>query len=837
MPPAEVADAIAPEDADAAGNADGVADTQTGADAAEVSENAADVFGPSPAFARFCGERKWQDTLQPAKVGELKGTFVGSIDKLNDATPFKKGTLETMKVIAQQPFYLHAVRIKFTKGSGPVRLRVMKTQGRSYPGPFPKMKDESLDVMPPIEVEVTESDANQWLEFDVHEAGAFLEPTQHYMIVYEHVAQYPSLALESLPADEYSRALLFLPSIIADPLQAYGLADSKNAYNYSMELVGENFCAWQDAEYWFENTHPFGDQSSGQVAVADIDHDGLDDVLLTGSAKFGGVDHAKPLAYLGDGKGHFSQAGYDAFPDATGVSFVLFGDVDNDGDADALGLTYVSRDGDGDGHYVPGDDCNDTDPLVYKGAKEIADNSKDDDCDGVVDPADVTADKDNDGVSTKDGDCDDSRDDVHPKAVEIFDSRDNNCNGIVDEGFTNHMMLNDGKGHFTALANTGVEVQAPTTAAAFSDANADGKLDVYWGNWLLHYPDNPAVQDRYFTGNGDGKFTDMFEAAGLKLKTPYSVYGLTWCDYNNDGAQDIFVGNYHLYPDQLWKNLGLGTFVDVAPLVGLDHDAILAPGDLVNVGLTGGHSYGEDFGDYDNDGDMDVYVCNLSHPRTQPWADPSFFGVNQGAPDFKFANKTKESGFIYDEGDLNAGWGDFDNDGDLDIVIASIYTGHYSRLYRNDGAKGFVDVTFESHSAIHQAGRVLMFDADNDGDLDILFTEGNPAPPHVHLFINKVGNKNHWLEFDLVGKTATRDAAGARVYVKSAGVTQIRDVKVGGGHWNPQVPKRLHFGLGAATQIDEVKVRWVGGATETITGAAADKRFEIVQGSGKAVAK
>ncbi len=782
---------------------------------------------PTPEFQPFCRSGVWTDDLQAATVGALSGTYKGVLSGVGPGKPFTKGVMEIMKIVPDQPFLMTHIRAAFAVGVGKVRLRVMHAYGRSYPGLWPDAEDTSLDLLPPFEVEITAPDA-EMQEFKLPGQGVFLLPTQHYVIAYEHLALAPSLALESIPPGEYSRALLFLPGV-AD---AYGLSDGSESFNYRLEAVGQTFCRWQPSDWWFETTAPFGDQNSSQVAVADIDGDGHDDIILDGSAELDGATVNKALLYLGDGAGGYKAAAVDPFGATVSAAFVLFGDVDNDGDQDCLSFPYVSRDGDGDGHHVPGDDCNDADAAVHPGAVEVA-NGKDDDCDGEIDDGSNSADADQDGVAANAGDCDDTRGDVAKGKPELLDGRDNDCDGEVDEDFVKRVLINDGKGGYTVLADSGIEELNPSTAAAFSDANGDGKLDLYWGNWLIHYPDNPALQGRYFTGLGGGKFADSFEAAGLHLAKPYSVYGLTWCDFDNDGAQDLFVGNYHLYPNQMWWNQGDGTFKDVAHAVGLDNDDIEPPAQVKFQGLTGGHTYGADFGDYDNDGDMDVFVCNLSHPRTQPWADTSMLGNNDGAPAWGFTNVTRDLGILYDEGDHNAAWGDFDNDGDLDLIIGGVYTGHYTRLYRNDGALGFADVTFQTHTALHQASRMVWVDADDDGDLDLLFA-GRTEAPHVILFVNRIGSPGHWVEFDLRGTVSTRDAVGARVYVKSGGVERMRDVRLGGGHWNVQAPKRLHVGLGAVADIDEVRVRWLTGKTEVFSGVSADKRWTLVEGSGQA---
>lgn len=207
------------------------------------------------------------------------------------------------------------------------------------------------------------------------------------------------------------------------------------------------------------------------------------------------------------------------------------------------------------------------------------------------------------------------------------------------------------------------------------------------------------------------------------------------------------------------------------------------------------------------------------------------FNINQGPPDYEFVNMREEYGFIYDEGDVNATFLDFDNDMDLDIAIASLYTGHFSRFYRNDGEDGFVDVTYETNTAIHDSVSVVWSDVDEDGDPDIIIAD-RAGTPNVTLFINRVGQDNNWIELVLEGTATNRGAVGARVNLEAGGVTQMRDIRGGGGHENTQNSSVVHFGLGQESSIDHVSVRWVGGATEVISGITPNGRFVIVEGSG-----
>ena len=388
------------------------------------------------------------------------------------------------------------------------------------------------------------------------------------------------------------------------------------------------------------------------------------------------------------------------------------------------------------------------------------------------------------------------------------------------------MLFRCGSGAFTSVPS-GLEVREPTTAAGFGDGNGDGFLDVYFSNWLALYPYDTAVQDRYYEGVGDGTFTDAREAAGLVLETADSPYGLNWNDYDDDGDFDIFVATYHLFDDHLWQNQGDGTFLDVAATAGVAHDTIPAESSR----YPGGHGYGGEWADVDLDGDMDLFVANLSHPRTAPWADPSLLWLNSGAPDYTFTDAREAWGLAYDEGDVNAQFADFDNDMDVDLAVASLYSTHYARVYRNDGG-GFTDVTYQMGVTVEDAVSAIWFDGNEDGRPDLLIGDRFSAP-YLHLYENTVENGNHWIELDLEGVSGNRDAVGARISLTAGGVTQLREVWDGNGCGNTQRPRRVHFGLGPNTTIDALTVRWPQGTTETITGANADSIGRIVEGSGR----
>ncbi len=419
--------------------------------------------------------------------------------------------------------------------------------------------------------------------------------------------------------------------------------------------------------------------------------------------------------------------------------------------------------------------------------------------------------------------------------------RGENVDVAKDDGRRSSIWLNDGKGAFAKVAKSGVEEPAATTCAAcFLDYDRDGKPDLYVGNWYREYGANYVCHpSRLYKGAGDGRFVDVTEAAGLLGKATEGardsarpVYGVAAADWNNDGWTDLLVCAYGRQWNQLFKNRGDGTFEDVAEATGFDGDEDRSgkyPAaarehprlkDLVDEKpfRSNGNTFDVAIGDYDNDGDLDGFLAEITHWWAGPSSDRSSLLTNLGAEKgWAFrrdadAMPRKHEGDRWNQGDLFATWLDHDNDGRLDLLLAS---GDYPdrqelRLFRQKPGGGFEDVTAAAGFDWEGAGQLSVTDYDGDGDVDILVGRSfHRLPPEktkdrvpaAGLFRNDLANGNGWIEFEGA-------PVGTRISVLAGGVRQVREVRAGeghAGHWNPPLQ---HVGLGAAAKVDELSIRW-----------------------------
>ncbi len=383
------------------------------------------------------------------------------------------------------------------------------------------------------------------------------------------------------------------------------------------------------------------------------------------------------------------------------------------------------------------------------------------------------------------------------------------------------LMLNQGDGTFVEKESAGVANGRTTATAAFGDYDGDGLLDHFAGNTRHHGEDVPydqAMKDQLFRNVGDASFEDQTDAAGLS-EQPSTFYpdhpeyftltnGALWTDYDGDGDQDLYVANYGLSGNFMWENQGDGTFLEVGQarnLQGDERDGLYADGT----------SFGAHWADFDNDGDQDVFQTEISHPRYHQWgSDRSSLRRNPGGASPLFEIITEDAGIVWDEGDYEASWVDYDNDGLLDLYISSVYGLHFSRLYRQNPDHTFTDQTYLAGVRMHNAKSHAWADVDRDGDQDLVVGSRQPGQP-MALFRNDIGQDRALLTLRLVGVEDNRDGVGARVAVETDdGIIRSREVRAGGGHTR-QDSLPVDFGLGDQESQVKVTVSWPTGLVDT----------------------
>ncbi len=426
---------------------------------------------------------------------------------------------------------------------------------------------------------------------------------------------------------------------------------------------------------------------------------------------------------------------------------------------------------------------------------------------------------------------------------------------------------NLGNGKFKDISQeAGLTKFGNTIAVIAFDYDNDGRLDLLFGNYfppvnLIDLP-NPHVLPnnldqatngggvtlwRNVTEPGSGKirFVEVTEKAGLSHHTGWTL-DLGHGDLNNDGWQDLYIADDY-GTDRLFLNNGDGTFRDAtqSALGGLDTKKGM------NV----------DIADYDRDGWLDVYVTNITDEYMK---ECNMLWHNNG--DGTFTDLSKETGTCNTLWGWAAKFGDFDNDGWEDLfavdglrsagkenyipvllemiitpnidftdvnnwpAIGAMSWSGYQRkkLFRNLGTQAFKEMAAEAGVDNDLDGRgIALADFDDDGRLDIYQTNANQ---NSLLYHNVSASAGHWIELKLIGTRSNRDAIGARATLKAGGGQMIREVNGGNGYAG-QSTTRLHFGLGKATAIDSLEIRWPSGKVEKVT-VPIDRITTIKEGAG-----
>lgn len=393
------------------------------------------------------------------------------------------------------------------------------------------------------------------------------------------------------------------------------------------------------------------------------------------------------------------------------------------------------------------------------------------------------------------------------RSINIIDVNNDGLNDIhVSRSFTYDYLLTknaDGTYNKTLFDNIPV-IEKGISGSSWADYDNDSYLDLL----ITSRVGNNTASDVFlYKNNGDGTFTRITEG---ELVTDFGFTGdAEWADYDNDGDQDVIIINQSNggAVSKLYKNNGDGTFTRV---LGSAFELL---------GAYNGRS--ASWGDYDNDGDLDIFLTNLG-------VGGKLFN-NQG--DGTFAQII---GSVVEDATVGFGagsaWADVDNDGDLDLMVA----GSTSALYYNNGDGTFIKYTGEelfNAPELNKLYGLAMEDVDNDGFLDFhMGGFSNPDVPNI-VFRNTTTptNARKWIKINLTGVASNRSAIGAKVFVTTGSKTQMRDLQSHTSH-NTQSSPTLHFGLGNASVINEIRVAWPSGAEDIWNAVAPNQTLNYEEG-------
>jgi hypothetical protein len=384
-------------------------------------------------------------------------------------------------------------------------------------------------------------------------------------------------------------------------------------------------------------------------------------------------------------------------------------------------------------------------------------------------------------------------------------------NGVEETGA--RLFRNLGDGTFTEItSSSNLVMNRNAFSSAFGDFDLDGDLDILQSHWQhLGIQCTQPCTKHLWANNGSGVFTDMDTSAEVIYTDDDHTFTPNFADLDNDGLPDLLYSS-DFGSTRVFLNDGDGTFTDVTdPAVFTDQ-----------------YGMGSAIGDYDNDGDLDWFVSSIFDGET---ATGNRLYRNHG--DGTFDDVTETAGV------RNGYWGwgscfaDIDNDGNLDLFhvngFSSIsgfgdYSTDPSRLFMSNGDGTFTERSAELGLVDTGQGRgVICFDYDRDGDIDLFVANNSQAPA---LYRNDGGNANHFLSVHLLRPGGGPTVIGSRIYLTVGAVTQMREVHAG-SNFVSQNPEEAHFGLGAATTVDQLQIQWPDGSTDIYSNVAGDQFLEI----------
>lgn len=443
--------------------------------------------------------------------------------------------------------------------------------------------------------------------------------------------------------------------------------------------------------------------------------------------------------------------------------------------------------------------------------------------------------------------------------------------------------LNNGDGTFKYVGGNFVydDMFEAIAGAAFLDYDHDGVIDLFIGRQYNSYGSLTSCEpDTLMKGLGNGKFQDVVDGTSgletekfnednaLEGKFNKPTWGVSACDVDGDGFADILTSSYGRSYNMLYRNKGDGTFEDLSISSNFAHDdnenygddqffacycedasnkdtdycsistgAVIScdgvngwdPGFSDQPYRLGGNSAGTLCGDFDSDGDTDLFQIELAHWHIGQASDKSQLIMNDGFPEKPLRRISEEESGItrkrtgsWNDGDLGGFAADFDNDGRLDIfILSSDYPGTKSMLFQQQADGRFSDTAKEAGAQVARAHGGAFVDIDRDGDYDLIIgtsfmrwsatdSDGlkKPEKQWIKVLRNDTGQDANKVIIDISGSTANRDAIGAKIIVKAGGKQFVREVQGAYGLNGFQNDHLQIIGLGDICEVEEIEIRW-----------------------------
>ncbi|MFC2088237.1 FG-GAP-like repeat-containing protein [Calditrichota bacterium] len=428
----------------------------------------------------------------------------------------------------------------------------------------------------------------------------------------------------------------------------------------------------------------------------------------------------------------------------------------------------------------------------------------------------------------------------------------------VSNSTQNSLFKNNGDGTFTKIIQGSIVGDiCLSNGASWGDCDQDGDLDLF----VVNGNQTNYQQDNLYLNNGDGTFTKQL-VGSIVTQSEYSS-SCSWGDYDNDGFLDLLISNLEGNTNKIYKNNADGTFI-IAHQFGADMlewtrcgvwcdydldsylDFILVNqvywhvywdtfdkmyknngnGTFSAPNYLSGGSFSASFSDYDNDGDPDLFMTDIKETDELGYYISGHNSLSKNDVNGNFSSVT--SGFIVDEfkDSFGSTWGDYDNDGDLDLFVAN--DGNNS-LFSNNGNGSFDQINGWNIVIDGGSSRGCAWaDIDNDGDIDLFVANTDQQ----NFLYKNLGNSNNWLKIKCKGISSNTSAIGTKVFVKATVVGnsywQMREIsgQTGFGGQNSLIS---HFGLGDAIIVDSIKIKWPSGKNQLLTNISSNQTLEITE--------